>query len=132
MSTGLRIYNRSQDRFLISEGWTARGFWTRLRGLLGKPPLRTGQGLWIESCNWIHTLGMGFPIDVLYLDREGRVLRATSEMWPNRIGPLVWRASSVVELPAGTIMDSGTGVGDLLEIDLSCGERVDEPQATGE
>jgi len=111
----LRIYNRTRGRLLVSEGWAARSFWSRLRGLLYRPPLRPGQGLWIESCNWIHTLGMGFPIDVLYLDQDGQVLRVALAMRPNRIGPLVRRASSVVELPVGAVEDSGTQVGDRLE-----------------
>ena len=116
MDTTLRIYNRARNRLLVSEGRAARSFWARLRGLLGRPPLQPEQGLWIAPCNWVHTLGMGFPIDILYLDREGKVLQAVSEMHPNCIGPLVWRASSAVELPAGAIEDTETRVGDRLEI----------------
>jgi len=127
MGATLRIYNRTQKKLLVSEGRAARGFWTRLRGLLGRSPLHTGQGLWVAPCNWIHTLGIGFSIDVLYLDREGQVLHVTSEMHPNRIGPLLWRASSVVELPAGTIEDAGTRVGDRLEITWAPRGRRSEP-----
>lgn len=127
MGEALRIYNRARERYLASEGRTARSFWARLRGLLGCPPLRSGQGLWIAPCNWIHTLGMGFSIDVLYLDREGQVLRVTSGMHPNRIGPLVWRANSVVELPAGTIEGTGTRVGDWVEITWAYQDERSEP-----
>jgi uncharacterized membrane protein (UPF0127 family) len=126
MGARLRIYNRARKRLLVSEGWAADSFWARLRGLLGHPPLQPGQGLWIVPCNWIHTLGMGFPIDVLYLDRTGQVLRMASEMHPNRIGHLVWRANSVLELPVGAIEDTGTRVGDRLEITrLPQGRRGD-------
>ena len=123
MDRVLRIHNQTRGRPLVSEGRAARRFWTKLRGLLGYPPLRAGQGLWIESCNSIHTLGMGFPIDVLYLDREGRVIRLAEKMQPNRIGPLVWRARSVVELPAGAIEKGGTKVGDRLVVCLPPRER---------
>ena len=116
MAADLRIYNRNRERLLTSEGQTALNSWSRVRGLLGRPPLHFGQGLLMTPCNWIHTLGMGFPIDVLYLDREGRVLRMAPDMRPNRIGPLVWRASRVVELPAGAIEHTGTRAGDRLEI----------------
>jgi len=116
MGADLRIYNRTRKRLLTSEGRAARSLWSRVRGLLGTPPLHSGQGLLITPCNWIHTLGMGFPIDVLYLDREGQVLRMAAEMRPNRIAPPVWRASSVVELPAGAIEHTGTRAGDWLEI----------------
>ena len=114
MGAALRIYNQARERFLVSEGRAARSFWVRLRGLLGCPPLRPGEGLWIAPCNWIHTLGMGFSIDVLYLDRRGQILLVVSGMRPNRIGPLVWGADSVVELPAGAIEGTETRVGDWL------------------
>ena len=116
MGAALRILNQGRDKLLVSEGWGALGFWARLRGLLCRPRLLPGQGLWITSCNWIHTVGMRFAVDVLYLDREGRVLRLASDMHPNCFGPLVWRARSVVELPAGTIESTGTTVGDQLAI----------------
>ena len=116
MDTTLRIRNRTRDTLLVSEGRHARSFWTRLRGLLGQSTLRAGQGLWIVPCQWVHTLGMKSPIDVLYLDRDGWVVHAASEMCPNRIGSLVWRAKSVVELPSGVIEETGTSVGDQLEM----------------
>jgi len=116
MDTRLRIYNRSRKTLLASDGRAALSLRARLRGLLGHPPLQDGQGLWLAPCNWIHTLGMGFPIDVLYLGQEGQVLHAASEMRPNRIGPPIWRADSVVELPAGAIEHTGTRAGDWLEI----------------
>lgn len=112
----LRVYGPGRERLLVCQGWAALGFWARLRGLLCCPHLRPGQGLWIAPCRWIHTLGMRFAIDVLYLDREARVVHVVSEMRPNRIGPLVWGAHSVVELPAGTIETTGTAVGDQLEM----------------
>jgi uncharacterized membrane protein (UPF0127 family) len=116
MAADLRVYNQTRERLLISKGGAALNSWSRLRGLLGHPLLHFGQGLLIAPCNWIHTLGMGCPIDVLYLDRKGQVLRVASEMRPNRIGPLVSRASSVVELPVGAIEHTGTRAGDRLEI----------------
>lgn len=116
MGKGLKIYNRTRKTLVTSEGRAALNLWSRLRGLLGGPPLDSGQGLLIAPCNWIHTLGMGFAIDVLYLDRAGQVLRIVPEMRPNRIGHPVWRASSVVELPVGAIEHTGTRAGDWLEI----------------
>ena len=84
----------------------------------------------LEGCNWIHTLGMGFPIDVLYLNRKGRVVHITLAMPPNRIGPPVWQAHSVVELPIGAIERSGTEAGDDLDISWMQ-EQADESHHTG-
>ena len=82
---------------------------------MGRSSLEEGEGLLIEPCTWIHTFGMAFPIDVIYLDGEGAVIHSCHSLRPNRLGPFVRRAHSVLELPAGTIVGSGTKVGDQLE-----------------
>ena len=112
---GSSIVNRTRDYIVASQLEEARGFWERARGLIGHPPLQEGEGLLIASCRWIHTLGMAFPIDLLYLDREGKVVGVCPSLRPNKIGPLVWGADSVLELPTGTIARSRTKLGDRLE-----------------
>ncbi|MCJ7667928.1 MAG: DUF192 domain-containing protein [Anaerolineae bacterium] len=82
---------------------------------MGRSSLEEGEGLLIEPCAWIHTFGMAFLIDVLYLDDEGEVAHVCCSLRPNRLGPLIRRAHSVLELPAGTIARSGTKIGDRLE-----------------
>lgn len=75
--------------------------------------LPPGTGLVIDPCSSIHTFWMRFPIDVLYVDREGMVLRADRAMKPWRVGPLLVRHGRyVIELPAGTIEQSQTAQGD--------------------
>lgn len=59
---------------------------------------------------------MHFPFDVLFLDIQGRVLYLISEMPPNRVSRIVAGAASALELPAGTIVATGTCIGDSLEI----------------
>ncbi|HIE51557.1 MAG TPA: DUF192 domain-containing protein [Armatimonadetes bacterium] len=88
--------------------------WPRLWGLMGRRTFEPGEGLWIVPCNSIHMFFVRFPIDVLFLDEELRVLEAVSELLPNRI-KAHWRASSVLELPAGTIARTGTAVGHYLQ-----------------
>ncbi|WP_296226865.1 DUF192 domain-containing protein [Ralstonia sp. UBA689] len=60
----------------------AQSFLQRLRGLLGYPPLRAGQALWLAQCSSIHTLGMRYPIDVVFLDRAGRVTKVCEAVPP--------------------------------------------------
>jgi hypothetical protein len=127
MDAQIRICNRTTGRFLACEGGAVLSAWSRLRGLLGSPPLRLGQRLLLASCSWIHTPGMRFPIDVVYLDREGLVLRTDVDMRPNLMGPLISRASRVVELPVGAIERTGTRVGDSLEITRSSCDEGSEP-----
>jgi uncharacterized membrane protein (UPF0127 family) len=104
--------NESKDSVLFKEGLLATSFWQRLRGLLGRPPLQEGEGLVLKGDKSIHTFFMGFPIDVVYLDREGRVVHLTEDMVPHRIGPFVGAAAYVLELPVGTIARTATAVGD--------------------
>ncbi|HVX30153.1 MAG TPA: DUF192 domain-containing protein [Nitrolancea sp.] len=96
----------------------ARSFWSRGKGLMFRSELPTGTGLVIDPCSSIHTFWMRFPIDVLYLDKNGTVLRADHAMKPWRIGPLFVRHGRfVIELPAGTIERSRTERGDHLRLD---------------
>ncbi len=72
--------------------------WTRLRGLIGRPRLQRGEGLWITPCNSVHMFFMRQSIRAAYIAADGRVLRVV-HLRPWRIGPLLRRARSVLELP---------------------------------
>lgn len=72
----------------------------RMRGLLGRPPLGPGQGMLIRPCNMVHTVGMGYAIDVVFLRRDGLVLKVASALAPRRASGH-WRAHCVLELAAG-------------------------------
>lgn len=85
-------------RRLLDEVSDANTFWTRLRGLLGRHELPQHQGLLIQPCHSVHTLGMRFAIGVLFLDREQRVLFQIQEMPPGRFSPIVRGARQVLEL----------------------------------
>ena len=82
---------------------------------MGRVAFDPGQGLWIVPCESIHTFGMNFPIDVIYLDRERKIRKIRSAMVPRRISADL-RAHSVLELPAGTISRTQTRLGDQVEI----------------
>jgi len=66
----------------------------------------------------IHTLFMAFPIDVIYADKNYRVIRIDAEMVPFRLGPFIGRSAYVLELPAGTIAATNTQVGDQLSFEF--------------
>ena len=80
---------------------------TRMRGLLGRTGLEPGEGLLIRPAGSIHTFFMRFPIDAIFLDRQHRVRRVLVGLRPWRVSPIVFGARSVVELPAGTLVDRG-------------------------
>ena len=100
--------------------------WRRIKGLLGRASrdFQAGKGLWIVPSKGIHTIGMSFPIDVIYLDCNRRVVHAYQGLLPFRAGALSVRTQSILELPVGELSRSRTSVGDLLEFsevpDSSC------------
>lgn len=110
----LQIANATRDTTLATAAWRADNPGTRLVGLLGRARLSPGEGLHILPCTSIHTWFIRFPIDVLYLDKEGRVVKALHAMSPFRFSWGARGARSVLELPGGTITATQTGVGDQL------------------
>ena len=105
----LRVVNATSGHVLAEAADVAASSWRRMRGLLGRPALSPGQGLLIRPCQGVHTLGMAYPIDVVHLDREVVVRKVLHGLKPWRIGPLVWRASLVLELPAGAADETSEG-----------------------
>jgi uncharacterized protein len=87
---------------------------SRLRGLLGKIRLRSDEAIWVVPSRGIHTIGLRFPIDVIYLDSDQKVVHLVENLGPLRVAPLRWQSASVLELPAGSASGSGTQVGDQL------------------
>lgn len=88
----------------------------RNKGLLGRTGLEPGEGLWIVPCEAVHTFAMKFSLDLIYLDRNRRVVKVRGDVRPGRISGTL-RAHSVIELPSGAITASQTQRGDILEFD---------------
>src|SRR5438309_6733685 len=113
-----QAYNRTRQAYLATDLVLADTHWTRFRGLLGRSSddFRNGSGLWIVPCHGVHTLGMGFPIDVVYLDHQMRVIHVQPELQPWRFAPVRRRATSVLELPSHTAAQTKTAVGEKIGI----------------
>ena len=103
----------------------AAGLWAKFMGLMGRPSLADGSGLWLPESNGIHMMFMRFPIDAVFVGRPdpaadgARAVVAVRERLPAWRGlvPLIRGAHGVLELPAGTIAESGTAVGDLVALE---------------
>ena len=76
--------------------------WKRAVGLLGRKCLDADSGLWLTPCNGVHTLLMRFPIDVLYLDKHGVVLRVVPNLRPFRVALPLRGTRTMLELPANS------------------------------
>jgi uncharacterized protein len=110
----LRIVNSTRGSVLATAADVADTSLKRRVGLLKHTCLPAGEGLWISPCEGIHTFGMKFPIDVVFLDRDKKVVKVRPHMGPRRIS-LCLPAHSVLELPAGVIAEARTQPGDQLE-----------------
>src|SRR5262249_40696982 len=88
---------------------------SRRKGLLGQDALSTGSALIIAPTNAIHTWFMRFNIDVAFVSKDGRIVKMRRDLRPWRLFGAI-RAFAAVELPAGSLAQSETVVGDILEI----------------
>jgi uncharacterized protein len=111
----LVIRNQTRSVIVADSAQVADTSGTRRRGLLGRRTFDPGEGLWICPCESVHTCGMNFPIDVIYLDRKKRVRKIRASVVPWRLS-MCLLAHSVLELPAGTIARTQTKPGDQFEL----------------
>ena len=87
----------------------------RRRGLLGRESLADDAAMFIAPCIAIHTVGMGFPIDVAFVDARGRIVRMVHSMRPWRLAASLG-GCAVIELAAGRLREYAVNVGDCLSL----------------
>jgi hypothetical protein len=112
----IRVSNLTRRTHLADRVQLAGNGRDRRRGLLGREGLLNGEGLWIVPCEAVHTFGMRFGIDLVYLDRKHRVVKTRSQVRPGRMSACL-TAHSVIELFPGAIRHSQTMRGDMLVFD---------------
>jgi uncharacterized membrane protein (UPF0127 family) len=114
----MRVSNTTRGTKLGSSVDIADSVVKRRVGLLGHSQLAPGQGLWLKPCDSIHTFGMKFPIDVVFLGKEHQVLDVRPNMAPGQTVEFA-PAHSALEFPAGTLARTQTQIGDELELAVS-------------
>ena len=112
----LRVKNQTRGTVLAEYASIADTSVKRRTGLLKHQELRPGDGLWIAPCEAVHTFGMKFPIDLVFLSKRRKV-RKIRHAVPQRRIAMDLLAHSVLELPAGTLRSTGTEPGDQLELE---------------
>lgn len=110
------VYNKTRECFLSFGVTIADTPFARLKGLIGRLKLRFDEGLWVVPSSGVHTWGVLFPLDLIYLDENQQVVYLTEHFPRFRIAPLRMHAASVLELPTHTIYSSQTHPGDQLVI----------------
>jgi uncharacterized membrane protein (UPF0127 family) len=109
-------FNMTEESFLGMNITRADTGLARLRGLLGRMRLKSGEGIWVVRSQGIHTIGLLFPIDVIFLDAKDRVIDLVEHMNPFSISAIRIKCASILELPCHSIYASQTHVGDQLLI----------------
>jgi uncharacterized protein len=98
---------------VLASAETATTRAARRRGLLGRDGIE--GALVLPRCRWVHTLGMRFAIDVIYVDGAGLVVKV-QHIAPHRVAMPVWSARTVIEAAAGAAERWGLHQGDVVEV----------------
>jgi uncharacterized membrane protein (UPF0127 family) len=109
------IINTTRDTVIAYKAEVADSLIMRLVGLLGRREFNRGEALIFYNTSSVHTIGMCFKIDVLFINKNNVVIGAVVEMRPFRLSRL-YPFCNVIELPAGIIKESNTQKGDVIQI----------------
>ena len=110
----VRVVNTTRGREVGGHVAVADSWWGRLRGLIGRPELEPGEGLLLSPCKAVHMYGVGFSIDVAFLDSDGMVVALYRELAPGARSHWHGESRYALELPSGALVASGTQAGDVL------------------
>lgn len=122
MEHTLRAVNRTRGTIVCKNLEDAGGLAGQSRGLLGRNRLDPGSGMLFENGKftpfmWMHMFFMKFAIDIVFLGRDGRVLKINADLRPWRVSSVVFGARRALELEVGAVASSGTRVGDIIAIE---------------
>lgn len=110
-----RAVNATTGRILVERVTIAQDFKSRSRGLLGRQGLDKDEGLLIKPCNSIHTFFMKFPIDAIFLDKKGRIVKIATGIQPWRLCSAIVHGFMVLETGVDSQTKSLAKVGDVIE-----------------
>jgi hypothetical protein len=112
------ITNLTRDTTIASHAEIAQNPLQSMKGLLGRRDFPRNEALIITHCQSIHTFFMKFPIDVIFCDRQNKVIGLCEGLKPFCLSPIFFKASYAIELPSGAIAASKTQKGDTLKCPL--------------
>ena len=118
--------NTTRGTVLAERVAIAESLLARTRGLLGTRVLPRSDALLLRPCRQVHSFFMRYALDLVFVDRRGRVLLTRQNFRTNRISPLVLRATAVLELAAGTLASTPTEAGDVLSFEPRQGSAEGE------
>lgn len=108
----MKVLNSRNNKILAEECRIAFTFKSRFFGLMGKSNLSQGSGLHIIPCNSIHMFFMRMPLDIIFLNKDRKIVYLIEDIKPWRVSKIIKKAHSVLELPVGSIKTSESIIGD--------------------
>jgi uncharacterized membrane protein (UPF0127 family) len=111
----VRVTNATRGRELGDRVILANWFWPRLRGLIARPRIERGEGLMIVPCRGVHMFLMTYPIDVALMNETGSIVAMYRDLAPGTRTRWHGDARQALEVPAGTLAETRTSLGDRLQ-----------------
>ena len=106
-------FNDAEGRYCIPKVMRTENAWERNRGLLGRPALVQSEAMLISPCNSVHTVGMRYPLDIVYLDRSLKVVKLVESVKPFRMSGAI-KGFSTLELLEGEVKRLDIQLGDQM------------------
>ena len=111
----MQLVNQTKNIILAEEVLLADNFLSRLKGLLGEKVLEKNRALIIQPCNAVHTFFMRFPIDIIFLNKDYKIIKIISCLKPFGFSGICWGAHLVAEFPSNTLNPNNSTIGDTLQ-----------------
>ena len=112
-----KAINRTLGKVVADKVRIAQDYRSRSMGLLNRASLEAGEGLLIKPCNSIHMFFMRFPIDVVFLDKNSRVVKVKTGLKPWRLCSCHWKGYMTLELKNSTVRDDSVRIGDTIDFE---------------
>lgn len=113
----MKIINQTKETVLASCALKADTVFSRLKGLLGRQEIEKNEALIITDCRSVHMFFMKFAIDVVFVDRQNKVVGIVENIKPFQMSTYFFRSAAAIELPVGRIKESQTEKGDVIVVE---------------
>jgi uncharacterized protein len=112
----MRLINQTKNIILAEDVFLAKTPLGRIKGLLGRKVFLSDQAIILDPCNSVHTFFMRFPIDIIFVDKDYKIIQILPELKPNKISRIYWNSRRVIELPVGRLNLTDTQAQDQLQL----------------
>lgn len=110
----MKLIKQDNQQVILSDVKIAKNPFSRMKGLLFTKEILPGKGLCLKPCNGVHSIGMRYAIDVIYLNKAGAIQKIIHDFKPGKLGPVNFKTHQIVEMKAGTLKPLDLTAGEVL------------------